>query len=192
MVRAIHHAADAPAVLRGVSRILSPGGTLVLEFANKRNLKAILRYLLRLQQWSPFAREPIEFAELNFDFHPVWMKQRLAEAGLAIRSMRTVSHFRLALLKRLAPTALLVTLDRLLQPTGSLCQVSPSIFVRCSAPADAPPALPGAFFRCTLCDSTGLEERGETLSCTDCGARFPLHDRGGIYDFRASIGGGTV
>ncbi|MFW6136134.1 MAG: class I SAM-dependent methyltransferase, partial [Chloroflexota bacterium] len=38
MVRTLHHAADAPSVLRGTAGILAPHGTLVLEFANKRNL----------------------------------------------------------------------------------------------------------------------------------------------------------
>lgn len=192
MVRTLHHAADAPTVLRGVAQILAPGGAFVLEFANKRNLKAILRYLVRRQEWSPFDREPVEFVKLNFDFHPAWMRERLAEVGLRVRKMRTVSHLRLDLLKRLVPTGLLVRLDRLLQPTGSLWQLTPSVFVRCEGRADRPAAPPGAFFRCTVCGSTMLTsvDDGEALSCTDCGARFAVRD--GIYDFKAPLGGGTV
>jgi SAM-dependent methyltransferase len=186
MVRTIHHAANVPAVLRGVAQILAPGGTFVLEFANKCNLKAILRYLVRRQDWSPFDREPVEFVRLNFDFHPAWMRERLAEAGLQARSLRTVSHFRLGLLKRVVPTGLLVSLDRLLQPTGALSQLSPSIFVRCESSADRSAAPPGAFFRCTVCGSIMLMDEGEALSCTDCGACFAVHD--GIYDFKAPLG----
>jgi SAM-dependent methyltransferase len=187
MVRALHHAADAPAVLRGVAQILAPGGTLVLEFANKRNLKAILRHLLRRQDWSPFDREPVEFAKLNFDFHPTWMREHLAGVGLRVRETRTVSHFRLGLLKRVVPTGLLVALDRLVQPTGALCQLSPSVFVRCQG-GDKAIAPAGAFFRCTVCGSTMLVKDGEVLSCTDCGARFAARD--GIYDFKAPLEGG--
>lgn len=192
MVRTLHHAADAPAVLRGVAQILAPGGTFVLEFANKRNLKAILRYLVRRQEWSPFNQEPVEFVKLNFDFHPAWMRERLAEVGLRIRKMRTVSHFRLDLLKRLVPTGLLVLLDRLLQPTGALWQLTPSVFVRCEGRADKPAAPPGAFFRCTVCGSTllTLVDEEDMLSCTDCGARFAVRD--GIYDFKAPLGGGAI
>jgi len=185
VVRTVHHAADAPAVLRGVAQILVPGGTFVLEFANKRNLKAILRYLMGRQDWSPFAREPVEFVELNFDFHPAWMRERLAELGLRVRETRTVSHFRLGLIKRLVPTGVLVALDRLLQPTGAWCQLSPSVFVRCTAGDAKPVAPPGAFFRCTVCDSTTLAHDGEALSCVGCGARFALRD--GIYDFKAPL-----
>ncbi|MFN2269921.1 MAG: methyltransferase domain-containing protein [Anaerolineae bacterium] len=187
MVRALHHAADAPAVLRGVAQILAPGGTLVLEFANKRNLKAILRHLLRRQDWSPFDREPVEFAKLNFNFHPAWMRERLSGVGLRVRETRTVSHFRVGLLKRVVPTGLLVALDRLVQPTGALCQFSPSVFVRCQG--DGKAAAPeGAFFRCTICGSTMLVKDGEALSCTDCGARFAVRD--GIYDFKTPLEGG--
>ena len=189
IVRSIHHATDAPAVLQGVAQALAPGGTFVLEFANKRNLKAILRYLVRQQGWSPFDREPVEFVKLNFDFHPAWMRERLAKVGLRVRKMCTVSHFRLGLLKRVVPTGLLVSLDRLLQPTGALWQLTPSVFVRCEARADKPAAPPGAFFRCTVCGSTALMDGGDALACTDCGARFAVHN--GIYDFKAPLVGGA-
>lgn len=190
VVRTLHHAADAPAVLRGVERILAPGGTFVLEFANKRNLKAILRHLLGRQDWSPFDREPVEFVELNFDFHPAWVWEHLARVGLQRREVRTVSHFRMGLLKRLVPTRLLAALDRLLQPTGALCQLSPSVFVRSVASPDKPAASPGAFFRCTACGSTGLEDEGRALVCAKCGARFAVRAGPGgasIYDFRAPV-----
>jgi SAM-dependent methyltransferase len=188
-VRIIHHAADAPAVLRGVAQILAPGGAFVLEFANKRNLKAILRYLVRQQAWSPFDREPVEFVKLNFDFHPAWMRERLCEVGLRVRDLRTVSHFRVGVLKRAVPAGLLVWLDRLFQPTGALWQLTPSVFVRCDARADKPAAPRNAFFRCTVCGSTMLVGEGNALWCTDCGARFAVCD--GIYDFKAPLGGGA-
>jgi SAM-dependent methyltransferase len=195
MVRTLHHAVDAAAVLRGVGKVLAPGGTFVLEFANKHHLKAILRYALGRQHWSPFDREPAEFIKLNFDFHPIWIREQLGRAGLQIQAVRTVSHLRVGLLKRLIPTGLLVAIDRLLQPTGSLFQLSPSVFVRCQAGADKPAAPPGAFFRCTVCGSTMLVDEDDALSCTDCGARFAIRDRhaasGGIYDFKAPIEDGA-
>jgi ubiquinone/menaquinone biosynthesis C-methylase UbiE len=182
MVRALHHAADAPSVLRGVSEILVPGGIFVLEFANKRNLKAILRYLLRRQDWSPFTPEPVEFVSLNFDFHPRWIAEHLSREGLIIQERRAVSSFRLGLLKRMVPTALLVALDRLLQPTGELLPFSPSVFVRCEASA-APSELPQArLFRCTVCGSTDLEEEAKRLACHACGTSFPVES--GVYNFK--------
>jgi len=189
IVRALHHAAEAPAVLRGVAQILVPGGAFVLEFANKRNLKAILRYLLQRQDWSPFDPEPVEFAKLNFDFHPAWIRERLADVGLLVQEQRTVSHFRLDLLKRLAPTGLLVKLDQLCQPTGALWQLTPSVFVRCAARSDKLVAPPRAFFRCPICGSVALKEKDAVLNCADCGALFAVRD--GIYDFKSPIEGGA-
>ncbi len=188
IVRTIHHAADAPAVLQGVARILAPGGTFVLEFANKRNLKAILRYLARRQDWSPFDREPVEFVKLNFDFHPAWMREQLSEVGLQVQQLRTVSHFRIDVLKRVLPTGLLVALDRLFQPTGALCQLTPSVIARCAAGTGKSVSPPGAFFRCTVCGSTMLVDEGDVLACIDCGARFAVRD--GIYDFKTPLEGG--
>jgi len=89
MVRVIHHVEDVPALLGEVARVLAGGGTYVLEFASKRHLKAILRYALRRQAWNPFDQEPVEFVEMNFDFHPDWMWERLREAMFHVK--RTVA-----------------------------------------------------------------------------------------------------
>ncbi|NLE46703.1 MAG: methyltransferase domain-containing protein [Chloroflexi bacterium] len=185
MVRTIHHAVDAPAVLREVARVLSYDGAFVLEFANKRNLKAIIRYLVHRQDWSPFERAPVEFVTLNLDFHPAWMRDRLIEMGLIPRQWRTVSHFRVEWLKRHIPTGLLVALDRLLQPTGACCRLSPSVFVRC-APAGNGPVPQVGFYRCPVCGSASLDESQESMCCEGCGARYPVQD--GLRDFRPPSG----
>src|SRR5688572_13380349 len=90
MIRVIHHLADAPAALKQVRQVLQPGGTFILEFANKQNLKAILRWLLRRQTWSPFDPAPVEFAALNFDFHPRTMLQWLRQHELQPRAVRAL------------------------------------------------------------------------------------------------------
>jgi ubiquinone/menaquinone biosynthesis C-methylase UbiE len=187
MVRTLHHAVAAPSVLSGLSPILASNGTLVLEFANKRNLKAILRYLMGQQSWSPFDREPVEFVSLNFDFHPAWIQEQLAQVGFRIEERRAVSTFRLALLKRFVPTTVLVALDRLCQPLGAVFPLSPSVFIRCEVGIDRPSASEAAFFRCTTCGSIALSETDSGLLCVDCGARFAVHD--GIYDFKGPLEG---
>ena len=190
MVRTLHHAIDAPAVLNGIHDILAPGGTLVMEFANKRNLKAILRYLIGRQGWSPFDRDPVEFARLNFDFHPEWMRERLSEVGLEVCQQRGASFLRMPILKRAVPIRMLVAMDRFLQPRAASKGLSPSIFFRCTARADKPSAMEGCFFRCIVCGSTSMSRSNESLSCRGCGARFAV--RNGIYDLRAPLrrGGG--
>ena len=96
--------------------------------------------------------------------------------------LRAVSYFRLGLLKRLLPAGLLASLDALLQPSGRVLQLSPSVFVRAEAGADGPRAAAGQFFRCPACGSLSLADNGDHLKCPECGRRWSL--RGGIYDFK--------
>jgi SAM-dependent methyltransferase len=182
MIRVIHHMADAPAVLRQVRAVLQPGAVFILEFANKQNLKAILRWLLRRQAWSPFDPAPVEFATLNFDFHPGAMLRWLHISALEPEQVRALSYFRIGRLKRALPTGLLVALDALLQPTGQVAQLSPSLFVRARARGDSPLAEPGQFFRCPICGGLQLNDNGSRLDCVQCGRRWAIRD--GIYDFK--------
>ncbi len=183
MIRVLHHMADAPRALAQIRRVMQPEGVFILEFANKHNLKAILRYLLRRQAWSPFTPEPVEFIPLNFDFHPRTVRQWLREVGFAVERQLTVSHFRLPLLKRLLPLRLLVAADALAQWTGDWWQLSPSVFVRARAQGrPAPP--PTGFFQCPAC-GTPLQPHDQVLPCTGCGTRWPIRD--GIYDFREPL-----
>jgi SAM-dependent methyltransferase len=184
MIRTLHHMADPEAALRQVRAALAPGASFVLEFPNKRNLKAIGRWLLRRQAWNPFDPAPIEFARLNFDFHPRAVRAWLAGSGFEVERLLSVSHFRLALLKRLVPLPLLVDMERLAQPTGRWWLLSPSVFVRSRAAGGGAPAPDGAFWRCLACDGIALDESAEGLRCTACGRLWPQSD--GIYDFRGS------
>lgn len=187
MVRVMHHMADVPAVLAQIRRRLAGGGTFVLEFANKRHLKSIARYILRRQAWNPFDHAPYEFVSLNFDFHPAWMRARLAEAGFHVKRQLSVSHFRLPLLKRLLPARLLAAIDGLLQPTGRCWQLTPSVFCRCAPqPGPAPdPAPAAALLACPACGSPQLDDRGDTLLCQGCARRWAVED--GIYNFKAPL-----
>ena len=182
MIRTLHHLVDAPRALYQVHNALSPSGCFILEYANKRNLKAISRFLLRKQNWNPFSLEQVEFAELNFDFHPHSVKLWLQEAGFTIQRQLTVSHFRIGFIKRTIPTGVLVKLDALAQLTGNWWQFSPSVFVRNQANERNQIAVHGAFFKCPICDNSSLERQEHGLICGGCSREWPLHD--GIYDFR--------
>ena len=75
MIRTLHHMADVSRALCQVRRVMEPGGHFILEYANKKNLKAILRYMARRQSWNPFDHQPVEYLPLNFDFHPKQIRE---------------------------------------------------------------------------------------------------------------------
>ncbi|HEY3311268.1 MAG TPA: class I SAM-dependent methyltransferase [Anaerolineales bacterium] len=192
MIRTLHHMADAPKALGQVRRVLEPGAVFILEYANKLNLKAILRYWLGKQAWSPFSLEPVEFAKLNFDFHPTAIRNWLAELGFEVQKTLTVSHFRIGFLKRVLPAGFLTTLDSLLQPTGAFIQMSPSVFLRAQLEGRPTQDLATArsieilsFFCCPECGSQPLQDKTEYLLCNGCGKKWPFRD--GIYDFREPL-----
>lgn len=189
MIRVLHHMADAPKALGQIRNVLQPNAVFILEYANKQNLKAILRYWLGRQKWSPFTLEPVEFVELNFDFHPRAIREWLGKLGFNIEKTLTVSHFRLGLLKRLIPSSLLAALDGLFQPTGELFQVTPSVFVRAKVQdgtqAREIPVQVIQLFKCPECGSGDLQEKEGHVACPSCEARWAVQN--GIYDFREKL-----
>lgn len=185
MIRVIHHLADAPAALAQIRQVLQPGGAFVLEYANKRNLKAIARYLLGRQKWNPFDKSQVEFIPLNFDFHPAAMSAWLRRAGFAIQRQLAVSHFRLGWLKRNLPTSLLVGLDAFFQPVGAVWQYTPSMFVRAKASGDSPTAKAGQFFKCPKCGAALGEGSPSYIDCPSCGRRWGIQN--GIYNFKEAV-----
>ena len=192
MIRVLHHMADAPKALGQVKNVLGEGGVFILEYANKLNLKAILRYLLRRQAWSPFGWEPVEFVKLNFDFHPKAVRNWLEKLGFDIERTLTLSHFRVGFLKRVVPTSILVFLDSLVQWTGAWWQLSPSVFVKAKRVGkDARRvSFDGkdnilSYFKCPDCSHSPLTNKIDSLACAGCGKNWSVKD--GIYDFREPI-----
>ncbi len=193
MIRTLHHMMDPARALTQVRNSLAPNAVFILEFANKLNLKAIVRYALGRQNWNPFSLQPVEFAELNFDFHPRAVRNWLHTLGFTVDQVLTVSHFRSALLKRIVPVSLLVRLDSLFQWTGALWQLTPSVFVKAINRATAQAAQPRSvlgMFKCPACGHAPLEDHSSYLQCPQCGQRWQVSD--GIYDFREPVPAGET
>jgi ubiquinone/menaquinone biosynthesis C-methylase UbiE len=129
-VRVVHNLADPGQVFREFARVLRPGGTLVLEFANKRHLKSVLRWATRRQRWSPFTPEAHEYLPLHFDRSPGEIRALLEDAGLHVTRTRTASLFRLPVLRRLASPSTLAAIERPLQAPLGVLALGPSMYLR--------------------------------------------------------------
>lgn len=190
-VRVLHHVADLPRAFAETARIIRPRGNYVTDFANKRHLKAIVKHLLRPPSGehpnryaaaSPFSQEPYEFVELNFDYHPAYIKKNLDRYCFRLEDELAVSTFRVGILKRLFSPQLLASLDRLIQRPTARLALAPSLFLRAHLDKPGAPQLNPALWRCLACNSFQIDEQPERLVCRNCSASYPCVD--GIYDFK--------
>ena len=184
-VRVLHHVADIPRAFGEISRVIRPQGVYLTEFANKRHIKAVLRYMITHGEPNPFTLEPYEFVKLNSDFHPRYIQDELAKNEFVIDDQRAVSTFRLALLKRMIPAIILASLDGAIQHPTSSWQLSPSIFLRAHSTKPGAPELNAALWRCPTCGSIDILESASDLTCRACTQIYPIVD--GIIDFKSHM-----
>ncbi|MCA9890790.1 MAG: methyltransferase domain-containing protein [Anaerolineae bacterium] len=186
MIRVLHHFEDVPKVLSSIRRLMGDSGTFILEYANKRNLKSILRYAVGLQKWNPNTLEPVEFVELNYDFHPSYILRELHSVGFSTREYVPVSWFRIGAVKSLIPDGILASLDGLMQKTKWV--VTPSVFTRNVAGGSQEDNLQIDLHDIFACPLTGGPLRREgNLFINQDGVAWEKRD--GIYDFKQPVKG---
>jgi len=179
-VRVLHHVEDVPRAFEQVARSLACGGSYVLEFANKKNAKAVLRWLSGRQAESPFSRKPWEFVPLNWNLHPDYVDECLDGAGLYVRERRAVSHFRDPGIKRRMDPTNLARLDSLLGPHVAWAALAPSQFLRALQPLGR--RLQEGLWRCPACGHEPLPDTASDIVCPACRRSWPLI--GGVRHFR--------
>jgi ubiquinone/menaquinone biosynthesis C-methylase UbiE/uncharacterized protein YbaR (Trm112 family) len=184
MIRTLHHLSEPQIALAQTRECLNDDAIFILEFANKRNIKAILRYWLGRQDWNPFSPEAVEFVELNFDFHPASVRSILRASGFEVEKQICVSWLRAGFFKRVMPLWLMLSKEKVLQAIASWAALSPSVFLRNRAllHGQAEKINQNAFFRCPACGQYPLKDTPPKLTCKKCGQTYPVKD--GIYDFR--------
>ena len=161
----------------------SLGGVFILEYANKRNMKAIYRYATGKQDWNPNDLKPVEFVELNFDFHPGLHQVGTCRRRIFDETQHSGILFPRRHLKNALPTEVLAGLDGLLQLTG--LHYTPSIFTRNIAMGDSPDNLnTDSLFVCPDCGGE-LTQAGDVLTCQCCHKSWAIRE--GIYDFKAPL-----
>lgn len=184
-VRVLHHVADIPRAFTEIARVVRPQGTYLTEFANKRHLKARLRYALTRRGDNPASLAPYEFVKLNFDFHPRYIENELNKNDFAVQDKRAVSILRIAWLKRIIPAGILASIDGILQTPLASFDWSPSIFLRAQSKKVGTPQINSSLWRCPACHSTDLTESSEAIGCKNCARNYPIRDH--IIDFKSQL-----
>lgn len=140
IVRVMHHLPNPTQNICELSRVLKPGGYLVLEYANKLHIKNIFTSLLygkldilsRLHPLERRSRANIKRNTIPFvNHHPKLVESLLFQNHLEIISQRSVSNLRNNLLKKTIQLKTLLTIERELQQSTLLnhLQLSPSVFL---------------------------------------------------------------
>jgi ubiquinone/menaquinone biosynthesis C-methylase UbiE len=162
-VRVLHHFADPKPLIAELGRVVRPGGLLVLEYANKRNLKSIARRMFRLQTWSPFALGSVEYKPFHYDHAPVSVRRALRVAGFTVERTRAASLFRIpGLTRRMRPRALAGLEAPLQERLGSITP-GPSVFLLARQVASGAPSCQYQHCGCHFEDGDGKELRPEFL-----------------------------
>ncbi len=136
LVRVLHHIPDPAPELAEIGRVLRPGGTLLLEFANLSHALNRVRYAARGRR---IPRAPVEVAAAAgrgrrgvpfVNHHPKALLGLLERAGFAVEAALSGSNLRSQAAKRFLSTSALLRLERRLQPALAPLYFGPSIWLR--------------------------------------------------------------
>ena len=84
-VRVMHHVESVPAFFRQVNGVLLHNGVFVFEYANKKNILEIMRFLFKRPNIGPFDYQPCKRGKnVYYNFHPQYIKDELEKNGFVI------------------------------------------------------------------------------------------------------------
>jgi len=130
-VRVLHHIEDVPRFLKEVNRILQDDAVFILEYANKRNILEIIRFILGKSKMKPFVKEVSRRGEdVYFNFHPLYIQEQAEKAGFVIEDKLSVSNFRSSFLKKAIPLKNLLYMEKLVQKLFAKITFGHSMFLK--------------------------------------------------------------
>ena len=136
LIRVLHHIKDIDLAFKTINKLLKKNGFLILEFANKKHLKAVISEFIKGNVTFPldiFPKDLMEKRKKKFlpfkNFHPDIIVHKLLGHGFKIIEKRSVSNIRSPILKRLFPLQSLISLEEKLQKPLSSINFGPSIFI---------------------------------------------------------------
>lgn len=134
MIRVMHHLPEPEEAFKEIARVLANDGYAIIEVANYTHARNRLKHLLKGQKM-PLQPVDIRSAanrkedEIPFVNHnPKLVTRQLAEAGLGIDRVLSVSNLRSPGLKKLVPRQVMLALESVMQPTLANSFFGPSVF----------------------------------------------------------------
>lgn len=134
MIRVMHHLPDPSPEFKEINRVMSQDGRLILEVANYAHGRNRFKHLIKGKK---LPSEPVDIRsaenrrkdEIPFVNHnPKTVIKQLAHAGLKVEKVLSVSNLRSPGLKKLVPQFMMLSIEKLLQPTLAKTYFGPSVF----------------------------------------------------------------
>lgn len=134
MIRVMHHLPDPSAEFKELARVLADEGYLILEVANYAHGRNRIKHLLKGKR---LPKDPVDIRseknkrddEIAFVNHnPKTVIKQLSHAGLKVEKILSVSNLRSTTLKKHVPESVLLSVERIMQPTLAKTYFGPSTF----------------------------------------------------------------
>jgi ubiquinone/menaquinone biosynthesis C-methylase UbiE len=138
MVRVLHHIKDIDEAFIIIKKLLKDNGFFILEFANKKHFKAMVKEFLHGNLTFPLdispqdKRSPDSKKENTIPFvnyHPDTIIEKLRHHGFKIIETRSVSNVRSTWMKKHLPLEFLMALEKKAQLLLNKFSFGPSIFI---------------------------------------------------------------
>jgi ubiquinone/menaquinone biosynthesis C-methylase UbiE len=136
VVRVLHHLPDPGAEFKEVARVLKPGGTFILEFANDAHFLNRIRYGIRGKRVPKMpvdirSQESKQTGEVAFvNHHPKTIIKMLTDAGLEVETALSGSNLRSPRLKKVFGKRPLLALEKVMQPLLAPIYFGPSVWLK--------------------------------------------------------------
>lgn len=136
VVRVLHHLPNPVPEFQEIARVLAPGGTFILEFANDAHFLNRVRYAAKGKR---VPKKPVDISskankkagEIPFvNHHPKTIIKLLHDAGFEVETALSGSNLRSPRLKKVLGKNVLLGLERVLQPMLAPLYFGPSVWLR--------------------------------------------------------------
>lgn len=134
MIRVMHHLPDPVSELKEVYRVLSKDGIFILELANYAHARNRIKHAVKRK---PLPIDPVDIRsaenqreeEIAFVNHnPKTVIKQLDRVGFSVEKILSVSNLRSPGLKKYVPHSVMLSLEKVMQPTLARTYFGPSVF----------------------------------------------------------------